>query len=82
VNIVVDVSVASPCNDHLWERYLKVVRGVECVGRCCRRCGGKELCWSRRPVLMEAGEGGPGDAGACSRSFIDEGSRNDVADKD
>jgi hypothetical protein len=31
VNIVVDVSVAVPCNDHRWERYLKVVRGVECV---------------------------------------------------
>jgi hypothetical protein len=71
VTIMVDVSIVSPCNDHLWERYLKRVRGVECVLRRCRRCGCKELCWSRRPVRIEEVEGG-----------IDERSCNDVADKD
>jgi hypothetical protein len=71
VNIVVDVSIAVPCNDHVWERYLKVVHGVECVLRCCRRCGCEELCWSRRPILFEADEG-----------RIDKRSRSDCADKD
>jgi hypothetical protein len=71
MNIVVDVSIALPCNDHLWERYLKRVRGVECVLRRCRRCGCKELCWARRPHRPFAIE-----------EWIAERSCNDVADKD
>jgi hypothetical protein len=38
-DIMVDGSIALLCNDHLWERSLKVIRGVECVPR-----------WVRRPV--------------------------------
>jgi hypothetical protein len=40
---------AHDCHQHLWERYLERCDGSECVVRCCRRCGRKEICWSRRP---------------------------------
>jgi hypothetical protein len=36
------------CHQHLWERHLEHLGGTECVVRCCRRCGRKEICWSRR----------------------------------
>jgi hypothetical protein len=32
---------------------LEVRGGIECVVRSCRRCGRKELVWSRRPVPVD-----------------------------
>jgi hypothetical protein len=43
-------SSARTCAHHFWERRLEVRGGIECVVRFCRRCGRKELVWSRRPL--------------------------------
>jgi len=47
---------APPCLIHAWERRQEAHEGVDCVVRVCRRCGGKELCWSRRPLSATAFE--------------------------
>ena len=44
------------CKVHIWERRLEYHHGVQCVVRYCLECGHRELCWSRRPVSLEAGE--------------------------
>jgi hypothetical protein len=47
-----NVPTGQPCQ-HFWERCLEVHGGVECVVRFCRRCGRKEVCWSRHPLSQE-----------------------------
>jgi hypothetical protein len=66
-------STASGCRLHDWERLLEFHHGVECVVRSCRRCGRKELCWSRRPLSLEATAGADSD--------IDERRGSGLADK-
>jgi hypothetical protein len=48
------VPTGEPCRQHCWERRLEFHGRIECVVRCCCRCGRKEVSWSRRPLSPEA----------------------------
>jgi hypothetical protein len=47
---------AVPCQLHSWKRHLEFIDGIECVVGTCRRCGRKQLCWSRRPLRRKVAE--------------------------